>query len=109
MALQRGRDAYVADSLNQLKGLPFAKLLQRGRDAYVADRATPLRDFALFLCFNGAATRTSRIVDEYGVAIRPLFELQRGRDAYVADRRAVDESGPTRRKASTGPRRVRRG
>ncbi len=36
-------------------------------------------------CFNGAATRTSRIDHHVDAMNQPCDQLQRGRDAYVAD------------------------
>ncbi len=109
-------------------------LLQRGRDAYVADSRTPRsRAGRRSARFNGAATRTSRIV--YLVPVVAKFDarlqrgrdayvadrtvspdqrqanvlLQRGRDAYVADRHHRERARGRVLVASTGPRRVRRG
>ncbi len=59
-------------------------------------------------CFNGAATRTSRIDHHVDAMNQPCDQLQRGRDAYVADSVRQIE-GAAEQAASTGPRRVRRG
>ncbi len=99
--LQRGRDAYVADSAagGNFQGA-FMKL-QRGRDAYVADRSGTSATSSRTPSFNGAATRTSRIDPRPSFVNSLTNLLQRGRDAYVADSGEPD-AGHCRRPCFNG-------
>ncbi len=85
-SLQRGRDAYVADSRGSEPGVVADAASFNGAATRTSriGQQTLQPGFAESR-FNGAATRTSRIADIFDASACCKGMLQRGRDAYVAD------------------------
>ena len=85
--LQWGRDFNVAESRPFRRGTTYTDRLQWGRDFNVAERRYAHANHGVpEICFNGAATLTSRRAVSSSASLNMLPRLQWGRDFNVAER-----------------------
>ena len=84
--LQWGRDFNVAESRPFRRGTTYTDRLQWGRDFNVAERRYAHANHGVpEICFNGAATLTSRRAVSSSASLNMLPRLQWGRDFNVAE------------------------